>query len=261
MKRSGVIPLDLLKQYDLDIDELRCIQRETFYLDKWYDALSDLTFPSIIITLKPSEKSAMMNQDFERLKKLEKKMTCMMDSYGSGDIKFWFVKLNSVAPKDSAISGKQLKFNNAHDILKRLIECPRTNGFIRDDPNVSVVLREWQDIPEFLEFRCFIRKKKLRAISQYQCYEYFQEIHKRKEELKCAIVKIFNSIRKRIPYEDTTMDIVVLNTNKIVIIEFNQFGAETACGACLYNWDLDYQILYHSKSPDMRIIETPSENC
>ena len=53
------------------------------------------------------------------------------------------------------------------------------------------------------------------------------------------------------------MDIVItdIRSSKIMIIEFNQFGAETVCGSCLYNWDLDYEILYNAETPDKIIIE------
>lgn len=249
--RKGKIPLDKLKEIGIEIDDLREIQRSAFYMDKWYDILPDITFPSIFIDLKPSHRITIMNRNLDKLKDLENEIYQYMKEYQDWK---WFVKLNSVSPKDRSVSGKELKYDNPVDIILRLTECNRTFTFICEDPDSCIVLRKWYDIPRSMEFRCFIRKNKLRAISQYHCDDFFPELIGKKEYILSKIKEFYMKNSSRIPYEDAVMDICILN-KEVYLIEFNQFGAETACGSCLYNWDLDYQILYHSEECDMRIRE------
>lgn len=142
------------------------------------------------------------------------------------------------------------------------MECNRTRIFIQNDPNTCVVLRKWVDIPKSMEFRCFIRKNKLRAISQYHCDEFFPELVGKENHILQLIHDFYKKNSWRILYEDATMDVAIIDDEKIFLIEFNQFGAETCCGSCLFNWDIDYQLLYHSEFPIIRIrdYESSSKN-
>lgn len=241
-ERIGKISLEKLKSIDVTVDDLREIQRGVFYLDQWYNLLDDVTFPSFFIDIKPSHRVAIRDRDMGNLRDLENEIKKYMKKHKDW---VWFAKLNSVSPKDGTKSGKELKFTDSDDIIRRFMDCNRTRVFICEDPTSSIVLRKWYDIPENMEFRCFIREKKLRAISQYHCEDFFPELVAQKEDLLYKIKTFYTELSNRIPYEDAVMDVAILD-EKVLIIEFNQFGAETSCGSCLYNWDLDYQILYHN---------------
>lgn len=251
---------------DLTVDDLRLIQRETFYIDRWYPVLEgyNITFGANIINISIHENICL------RAGKIKKSLLRKIDNVmnANKDVNYWFPRLNSVSPKDAYMTGKDLKYNNAKDIVQRLLDCDRTNNFLQNDPHYKIVLRPWYDLPSDMEFRCFVRKGKLRAISQYDCYVYYPSLQdsKLQDQIKISIKNFYHNIRYMIPFDDYVMDVVYwvdaplksYNNHNVFIIEFNQFGGETACGSCLYNWSIDYNILYHSKHTDFRILDSES---
>lgn len=258
---------------NIDLDRIQYEQRKTFYIDEWYPLVnkiaSSLTFKCYIINLTKKHRQLLISKQFDNpgLQNLKKKIRKIMIK--NHHIKWWFVKLNSVSPKDENKSGKQHKFNSVNLILKRLVESERTFTFLVNDDNARIILRPWLDIDEKWEFRCFIRNRKLRAISHYKCYTYYPEFQDKsvQETIRQRITKFFQSAKPHIPYDDCVMDIVIWDDSEmpsfqnqhIHIIEFNEFGGETPCGAGLYNWVIDFDILYKSKSPPIRFVEEESE--
>jgi len=279
IERTGTVPLDeegfLInsnqEKTPINLDAIEYEQRKVFHVDQWYPEFdnTNITFGCFIIDLKEKERNLLASRkiDDEGLFSLKAKIRNVM--IANKEIKWWFVRLNSVSPKDKNKSGKQHKYNSPHRILKRLIESDRTYYFIANDDEAKIVLRPWYDFPEKMEFRCFVHKKKLRAISQYSCYTYYPEFQDKlvQEGIRSRIIKFYSSIKEYIPYIDCVMDVVIwdetplssFKNQNIYVIEFNEFGAETPCGSGLYNWIIDYDQLYNAKHPTIRFVETESE--
>ena len=220
----------------IDIDTLYKVQYSNFNFDVWYDDLKHLTFDSYIIDF-----------NIDKVKTIES-INKIINRH-----KFWFVKLSCMSPKDESRSGKQHKFNNAKDIVDRLFESERTRKEI-ECGNTKLIMRQWVDLPEEYEFRCFVYKGKLRAISQYNCYQYVEEFQniKMQNKIKERVISFYNSIT--LPYEDCCMDIVIWDKD-IFIIEINEFGIDTRAGSSCFNWIQDYDILYNSKEPIIKFCD------
>jgi hypothetical protein len=128
------------------------------------------------------------------------------------------------------------------------------------------MLREFQhNIDPKWEFRLFIFGDSLTAISQYNCYEHYEEFDDPilRETIKCEIANWFKTIRKRINYRDYVMDIFLdgraVNTlsscisdgrsvnpqeSCIKIVEINSFGPGLLSGSGLFNWIDDYEVMH-----------------
>lgn len=153
--------------------------------------------------------------------------------------KEYFFRLNICSPKD--VGNCFVKC--ANDIVKIINLSDRLSYFMNTNIPIRIVLRK--PIYNFpTEYRLFMCDLKLRAISQNDNTKVIEN----KEKIYNGIIEFFNNNVKYIPYVDATIDIININ-NKWIILEFNPFGAETMTGSALYNWNLDYHILYYSENP------------
>ena len=124
----------------------------------------------------------------------------------------------------------------------------------------KVVLREWVDIDDLDEFRCFFYQKKLTAISQYNFYIYDKKLIENKEIIKQKINEEFQKVAHRLNVENGVIDFAV-QKDKIWIIELNPFNdyKDAGTGGALFSWSNDIEILKNGPL-EMRVIEKPDEH-
>ena len=194
-----------------------------------------------------------------------------------------FVRLDTCSLKD-ARSGKGPP-RDVNDVITRMATSSRGMAGIRDLRNASmpvvVYFFPWdKTIETELEYRVFCppaisfstaTKKspdRVVAISQYRWHEpWFHHKKPRSEQVAIAerLVEhcqdlyeeikahpaLTPSIRSRGFVFDVVEDSV---TQKVRLIELNDFGAQSGCGACLYHWIRDARILYGRENDvDVRV--------
>ena len=152
--------------------------------------------------------------------------------------------------------------------LKRLID----HKHLLKEWNLYLVVREFVFIPICNEFRCFVHKSKLTAITQYFPHCYFPKIiSEKKEQIKKMIIDYYHNVFltecKLLNQELTDSYILDLSVDvqngKIVIIELNPFNVTT--GAGFFDWTKDRNILHGSvddKSiyPEIRVRTEPDKH-
>jgi len=111
--------------------------------------------------------------------------------------------------------------------------------------NFSLILRDWVPMPQDHEFRCYVKNRRITAISQYQCYLYFDKLQNKEyvEKLRDVIVDFHETIKEAVPVDSYVMDIVVFPDFTCMIVEFNPFGPHLSSGAALFNWIKDFDLL------------------
>ena len=116
------------------------------------------------------------------------------------------------------------------------------------------MIRQWEHIDPAMEFRCFVYRNRLTAISQYHCYNFYKKLQGREEEIRDTIYQFYLKIFEFLPYEDCVMDIII-SSEGVKIVEFNSFGIDGMAGSALYNWQRDKAILYATEGkPDIRLV-------
>lgn len=103
----------------------------------------------------------------------------------------------------------------------------------------KIFIREWIDIPIEMEFRGFVYKKNLNAISQYYHYCYFSNLSKHIPTIKKRIKDFYNSIKDQISFDSFIIDFAVLK-DRVILIELNPFFLGT--DPCLFSWKTDRNI-------------------
>eukprot|EP00026_Physarum_polycephalum_P014930 Phypoly_transcript_15499.p1 GENE.Phypoly_transcript_15499~~Phypoly_transcript_15499.p1 ORF type:complete len:186 (+),score=19.32 Phypoly_transcript_15499:365-922(+) len=123
--------------------------------------------------------------------------------------------------------------------------------------NICIAVRKWITHSIQGEFRGFVWKKKLTAISQYFDMVYFVDVKTKKEKYLQLINTFFAKVVNQIPYKDFIIDFSVELNGEVQMIELNPFTKFTS--ACLFNWNRDIAVLKGKKEFEFRILEAPLE--
>lgn len=223
------------KRYSLSSkEELFKRKIEFTHAENWYPELEDakegtrkLTFDSVLIPFEfsPEEK--------------KKKIQIAIDGFGGKA----FIRLNSVSPKhQEPVTSAQ----EAIDILNGSERTREVFGLYKN----YIMVREYKELPRNMEFRLFVRKGKLRAISRYDVYDFSPLDPTR---IRSVIKQWFSSLQRENLdlFDDYTMDVVLWEENKeeslfddgVFIIEYNSYGPDSLAGSCLFHWENDWEIL------------------
>mgnify|MGYP000846706478 CR=1 FL=1 len=231
---------------NITIDTLYKTLCSSYHAHNWYREIENFTFNSVLIDLNNSEIQDIFNNNTnaELHNKITNSVTLLNSKNGV------FVRLYSLSPKSS------VKCYNSKQVIELISSSARTIWSLHNYEKNGIMLREYVDMNNAYEFRLFVFGSVLRAISQYFCYVYFEELedNQKRQHIYNNIVSWFATIYKNISYEDYTVDILV-STNDIKIIEINSFGPGLLSGSSLFSWTKDYDILHFSKKPVIRFVD------
>eukprot|EP00128_Syssomonas_multiformis_P011045 Colp12_sorted_trinity150504_noHs@24896 len=137
----------------------------------------------------------------------------------------------------------------------------KVTNFGTKDVDVSITVREWLDeVPKnsHMEFRGFVYKNSLNAVTQYDDISMHPEIVSNKEALGKRILDFFNSeIKESLKsHENYVVDFLV-TPEKIYLIELNPF--HIGAGPGLFKWR-DHRELFMHGPYEFRIVEKDHES-
>lgn len=164
-----------------------------------------------------------------------------------------FPKLNWSAPRDAAwinFDGTLkctcssdvfilLKSSDrvSHDINHPFRKCEdgEDENFIESD-GYTLILRKWITISSSSEFRCFVKKNQLIAISQRDTAAYYPYVADNYNTIHSAIKNFFvEKIMGKFPDDSYIFDIYINSNNAVKLVDFNPFGELT--DPLLFTWD------------------------
>jgi hypothetical protein len=246
-----------------ELDDLLAIKFSKYNAEFWYNGIPDkITFKSYFI---PVNKTQFGELDAEKsCMDLEQKLDIFFGEHKDT----FFLRTNSCSPKDL---NEDLKVNSGKEVIKKIVASSRVMNSLRTiTGDKYIMLREYQEnLPYKNEFRCFVCNDKLRAISQYHYDIYIDEFQNKEKQTEILerITKFFKLINGFIPYHSYVFDVVIWDDNKVnsynecglFLIEINCFGGESPCGASLFNWIRDYDILYNSDETVLRVCTEKSD--
>ncbi len=232
------------------------------FIENWSKDLKRLSIPGISIPLSLEQAKALGSNigefgeafgERQNISELEAELDKIIQAFPNGA----FVRLGSRSPKDSYVGfKKKFKVTSGKEAIEILTDCSER---IYDDLQMALAhnyephiwVREWINIPEWAEFRCFVKQRKLIGISQYCYFDFYPEIKNKKEEIKWAIKTFFNLFFvqachlddvvfdvfvKKISIKDKSIEDELANTNiwEVKLIEINPFCVLT--DPCLFEW-------------------------
>eukprot|EP01130_Rhizamoeba_saxonica_P015102 TRINITY_DN6715_c0_g1_i1.p1 TRINITY_DN6715_c0_g1~~TRINITY_DN6715_c0_g1_i1.p1 ORF type:complete len:451 (-),score=69.09 TRINITY_DN6715_c0_g1_i1:17-1339(-) len=212
------------------------------------------------------------NEEQHKKEILIEKIDQWIRDNGSDGEKIYFCRLSTRSPKDGVSMKKgapdepleerltnklnQLQVRNGDDIFSLIVKSQRVFSDIMNyfqyrtlnttSGKINLILRDWiEQIPQDHEFRCYVKDRKLIAISQYHCYCKFEALQDIEHVFKIrqSIMDIHERTKDVFQVPSYVVDIVVLDDYSAQIIELNPYGAHMSSGSALYNWNEDYELL------------------
>lgn len=115
------------------------------------------------------------------------------------------------------------------------------------DWSIKLFFREFDDgIEGINEYRCFVHKNKLNAITQYNfpLFLPFLQSHENRVKIKNLLVEFWKkNVEHSLSFlENYVVDFAIKNEQDVVIIELNPFVL--SCGTGMFNWVKDHDTLY-----------------
>ena len=235
------------------------------YLENWPNELRSLSIPQVDIPMTREEATALDSQIIDwgeafaeapipahsLVAKVEAACARMPGPY--------FVRLGSRSPKDAFYWPKdELKAENADEVLQlltagseRVYEDLKIGLHFNYEPHIFI--RQWIDIPEWAEFRCFMKDRKLIAVSQYYYRKVHRQILDEWDGIQWSIEQFFNRQFRHASHLDSVVfDVFVrLKGNatynsaccgnlpwrnwEVKLLEINPYWNLT--DPCLFSWD------------------------
>ena len=126
---------------------------------------------------------------------------------------------------------------------------------------ICIILREWKLMDSSMEFRSFVFKGKLNAVSQYCYYQYYPQMIQKKDKIEESVKNLFEKFKPHMKFENAIIDFYVEEKEgemKSEIIELNPWFSDTS--ACLFDWSKDVRQL--KEGPFVfKVIEFPLQDC
>jgi hypothetical protein len=113
-------------------------------------------------------------------------------------------------------------------------------------------------LPPSMEFRGFVRGKRLTAISQYFHIVHFPGLASQRDSILHGINQLFDRIKDIIPVDNFIIDFGVL-PDRVLVIELNPFNDYEGCGTDpgLFNWKADRKVVDGEAPLEFRVREEP----
>jgi hypothetical protein len=141
-------------------------------------------------------------------------------------------------------------YSDISKVLESMVTSSRGHlPFKEEDSKCRVYLMKWIEMEREKEFRIFVCRNRITAISQQYLYQANLWLSKLSNEeiievLRTIVEHFEAKIKDKLAFlENYTMDLVLLRDNTCYFIETNPFGREYSSGSALFHWISDDQTL------------------
>ena len=214
------------------------------YIENWSRELCSLSIGQSCFKLSIDEMKAMNNFMWEKknsshLDIIAKKLDIEIKKFPKGA----FVRLGSRSPKDVDIK----PVLDGQEAMHLLMDSMR----IFDDLCIAInnkyesymFIREWVDIPNEFEYRCFMKDRELVGISQYYYDKTYLEILNNAQAIEWTIQQFFPKFKKACELNDVVFDVFLkykkifddtISVWEVKLLEINPYFEMT--DPCLFDW-------------------------
>ena len=226
---------------------------ELIELDKYRtipDSISRLSMATLYFALLEQEQKDIQSVFLQESKKLSINLIDRINEKND-QFPFGFMIKLFRSPKGSHEWYEKQKCSNGLEAVRQLITSERIFEDIElaqsNNYPIHLYMREWIDIDPELEFRCFIKDKKIVGISQYDYHVVLSERYtKLKDSFDYAIRQFLEC--RLIPHlcvSDVVVDVYIkykvcgnIYEYEVRLIELNPFNVWT--DPCLFNWNKEF---------------------
>lgn len=214
-------------------------EKEIYRLPNWYPLLSAYTFPTVFVKLAKPEIQAMIDGKTKGdvVKGIVKRMKQPMSMIPGNA----FASVDSVAPTDTdrfkSKHGAVFSPQSAWTYLAKSMKC----RVAAEAGEVEYIcLRPFRRMNQTREFRMFIHKGELKAMSQYWLVRHFRRLEGQKKHYWKIAKKFIDRVGWLLPQPNLVVDIYITSDDQVLVIDLNAWGEDTD-PKMLRNWERDWE--------------------
>ncbi|MCK5834696.1 MAG: hypothetical protein KAG98_03045 [Lentisphaeria bacterium] len=213
-------------------------------ISDWYTTFSDLSFPTVFIKLSQFEVDAIVDNSTGAGKdSVWDRLTHAMTLLPRGLI----LNADCCAPSDSAAFKRRRILHTPISSWKQLTTSDKVKAALSSGKSDTLCLRPYRRMDRAREFRLFIKDGKLLAASQYNLDKNYTKLYKRQDEIWTLLNTFFTKkVASLLNEKDTVIDVYISGHNDVKIIDFNDWGGETA-PLLLRKWDQDFDQFFETR--------------
>lgn len=216
------------------------IAKEFCKTSNWYGALSNYTFPTSFVKLKPLEIQALADgiTTGKAVSEAIERLSTPMELYPGN----CFVFVDCAAPTDTErYAGKRGAVHSPQSAWKFLAMSAKVRNAVASGSSEHICVRPFRRITRAREFRLFIYKGRLAAMSQYWLTRHYRRLAGVKQKYYEKAKSFVESIAWLLPVHTLTMDIYFTSRKEILIIDLNPWGPPTS-PLLLKSWERDWNV-------------------
>eukprot|EP00475_Leptophrys_vorax_P027005 TRINITY_DN38455_c1_g1_i1.p1 TRINITY_DN38455_c1_g1~~TRINITY_DN38455_c1_g1_i1.p1 ORF type:complete len:372 (-),score=92.40 TRINITY_DN38455_c1_g1_i1:87-1175(-) len=127
----------------------------------------------------------------------------------------------------------------------------------------NVILRQWAKLDPSMEFRTFISKRRMTAVSQYFYHVFYESVYKNQDEILAKLQAFWKEqvdpvLASNNFLESYVVDFGILEDGTVIVIEINPFLSTT--DAAMFSWEIDEAVLINGRDDghtDFRVRDKP----
>jgi D123 len=207
----------------------------------WYPDFAAFAFLTSFVRLNDDEIVALAEgiDSGPRVKDVIKRMKQPMSSIPGN----CFVSVDQVAPTDTErFKGKRGAVHSARSAWKYLALSEKVRQSARDGKVSYICFRPFRRMNQTREFRLFIHKRELKAMSQYWLIRHFRRLDRVQQKYWKMAQQFTEQIAWLLPTENIVVDIYFTSDNEILLIDFNEWGECNPLMARSWERDWDEEI-------------------
>ncbi len=206
-------------------------------ISQWYLDLGQFSFPTIFVDLDDQEIAALLDNTDEdstpMTNAVERIQQAMKSLPGAS-----FVATDVCAPNDSSLfnGGKSTQASHAWHLLQ---DSRKVKHALNAELTRRLIVRPYRRMTTVREFRLFVKDRELKAMSQMNLERHFARLTLREDELWSMAREFTDQAAEKLPENDCVVDIYFTSTDRIMIVDMNQWGDPTD-PLLLRTWDRDW---------------------
>ena len=208
-------------------DEYHTVDSDRSSMEDWSDNEEDVANAPLFPSLEKDVKNAIENLGgcvFPKLNWSAPRDACWISSNST---------LKCETFRDICLLLKSSDFI-AHDLTEAFKYCEDFTDSLPHD-GFKLVLRKWVDISPAMEFRCFVKKDRIVAISQRDYTNYYEFLVKNRDMVHRSVTAFFNKfIKPRFIESSFVFDVYLLEDGSVRLMDINPFSKVT--DSLLFSW-------------------------
>ncbi len=225
---------------------------EEYKVSNWYSSLAKYTFPTYFVDLNADEIDAIANSNNndEISKNVIKKLRPAMKKIRGNS----FVFADSTAPKDTErFLLKRGAVYSPESAWKFLLESRNIQEAAKHNLFKKLCVRPFRRITKPREFRLFIYRGDLKAVSQYWLIRHYKRLAGLTDYYWELLRDFVEKISYLLPSQTVVMDVYVTSRKNILIIDFNNWKNDTD-PLLLRTWNQNW-----TEEQGLKLIPPPTE--